>query len=738
LGRSCSAKADAEPTTAPEHLVLFTLAGVTWEDVEAAHMPALRGLIARGASAAMSIRSATRGSTPGRGYMTLGAGNRAFTLRRETGPPDDASLRLALDAEAGYENGTAMQALARRIRDPRRGAIVQPELPSIARVSRSSGFEARAGSLGQALAQAGVARAVVSAADIAEEPAGPSTMRRSSVLALVDRTGTVDHGAVRGFVRRAAGSPFGVQTDLAGLELAVRSALDDARVVLVDVGESLRADEYSLRTTPEAGRDLRRWALTRSDEMLGRVEALLGPRDQLWVVSVSSPLVFEEDRLTPIVAAGFGLEHGSLTSPTTRRAGIVALTDVAPTVLRAMGAPTPAWVTGTPIRSVPPRTSVSKLAALDRESLFRERFVAVVTTIFLCLLALLGALAFVVFLAPSRPVRVLMAAAYAILAIPPAVELVRLMPMMRLGLAGAALALVAVVSVLVIAADRVPGPRWAGGLALLLLSFALLAADIIAGAPLQLNGIFGYSPIVAGRFYGIGNLGFALLFATGILGFCGLADRLGADRAPTWLAGALALLILLDGLPMLGADFGGVLAGVPAVLVTLAIASRRHIHWRGAFASAVVAVAAGAAALALDLTRAPDARTHLGRFAARIVGGGWPALSSIIVRKARANVGLLGSAWVWSVPIVLSVLFLLVWRRRSVLRDVMPRHPLLEAGLIGSLVAGAVGFATNDSGIAIPGMILGHVGPFFVLVALQVVEPGRGERSRRVRLVASS
>ena len=84
------------------------------------------------------------------------------------------------------------------------------------------------------------------------------------------------------------------------------------------------------------------------------------------------------------------------------------------------------------------------------------------------------------------------------------------------------------------------------------------------GAPLQLNTLFGYSTAVAGRFAGLGNLAFGFFAAATLLlaiaAFEGLPRRWALPAA----YGVLVLGVLVDGLPMLGGDVGGVLAMVPA------------------------------------------------------------------------------------------------------------------------------------------------------------------------------
>ena len=45
----------------------------------------------------------------------------------------------------------------------------------------------------------------------------------------------------------------------------------------------------------------------------------------------------------------------------------------------------------------------------------------------------------------------------------------------------------------------------------------MLGIDIVTGGWLQINTVFGYSPIVAGRFAGYGNQAFSLLAISALL-----------------------------------------------------------------------------------------------------------------------------------------------------------------------------------------------------------------------------
>ena len=131
-------------------------------------------------------------------------------------------------------------------------------------------------------------------------------------------------------------------------------------------------------------------------------------------------------------------------------------------------------------------------------------------------------------------------------------------------------------------------------LVLVAVNWLLQVVDVALGSRLQLNTPFGYSPIVAGRFQGFGNLAFAILAASALVvatgrWVCGsgVAGRRRGRRRDAevipWLGSRNpGLTFLVDGLPSMGADVGGVLATVPAfALVLVLLAGWRVQHRQG-------------------------------------------------------------------------------------------------------------------------------------------------------------
>jgi hypothetical protein len=410
--------------------------------------------------------------------------------------------------------------------------------------------------------------------------------------------------------------------------------------------------------------------------------------------------------------------HGLLTSPTTNQPGQVELVDVAPTVLALLHLNVPSTMAGRPMTVVTHRPGLQALDDLDRAAVFREPFAATTFWVMGVAISLLAIITFLVYFnRRPRHVAPLTAVSYLVLALVPAGHVLRAFEYWRFGRVGAHVALYALAAIFGFATSRIPGPRWKGGVALLLMSAAMFAADAFRHGPWQVNGVFGHSPVVAGRFYGIGNVGMTILYTSAILGLMALGDLRGWRAPPVWVALVFTVLIVAVGLPQFGANFGGILTGMPAAAVTLRVAHGKRVTWRWVAAIAALTAAAAMAAPLLDLLRPPEVRTHLGRFAQSVAAGGPTTLSLIVRRKIASQLGSFTTTrWTYFIPPAIAALGVLTWRPVGVLREVLVGRPMLRAGLCGTVVVGAVGFSVKDSGVSVPALALGNAICLLVLV----------------------
>jgi hypothetical protein len=194
--------------------------------------------------------------------------------------------------------------------------------------------------------------------------------------------------------------------------------------------------------------------------------------------------------------------------------------------------------------------------------------------------------------------------------------------------------------------------------------------------------------------------------------------------------------IVLDGWPGFGADVGGVLALVPASAITLMLLAGRRVDWKRLAIVCLAAVAVLGAFALVDVQRPASDRTHLGRFVDKFLHGDG---GLILRRKLAANLHILTSSiWTWLVPLGVALLVVLA-RRDGALGRVRREVPGMQACLVGSFVLAVVGFAVNDSGVAIPAMMVGVLLPWilsFVSTPSPVASPSE-ERVDAETAVAS-
>jgi hypothetical protein len=416
--------------------------------------------------------------------------------------------------------------------------------------------------------------------------------------------------------------------------------------------------------------------------------------------------------------------HGYLASPSVKRLGVVTLTDIAPTVLDAMGARVPRGMVGHALRYHPGPADLGRLRTIDRDADYRERIYQGTTTGYVVGQGVLYLLAVVALSRRRRPgrlggvvrVAMVMAAAF-----PLATFLFRAVPdSARVGGLAVLVVIDLLVAGLALRARRHPlSPlAWVTGA-----TVALILVDVATGARLQASSLLGYSFHTAARFFGIGNSASAVLAGATILAACIHVAYAPRRRDALTLVGALFVaVVVVDGAPTLGDDLGGILTLVPVLGLTLFALSGRRVTWRSVAVIAAVTVAVVGAATFVDLLRPPEGRTHLGRFASELLSGDAQG-GTTIARKVATNIRVLtGTTWAWMVPITLGFLLLLLVAQDRAAELLPPRSPL-HVGLVATLAAGALGFAANDSGVLIPAILFLYVGPCVTLLALAPPAP---------------
>jgi hypothetical protein len=678
------------PTQSPkpgESLVVIGVGGLAWDDVSTQDTPTLWALLRDGSAASVSVKALHLTACPTDGWATLGAGEAAGTAsaspRPECGPlPSDTG-----DAEDGW---------------------TVDGFEAISTASAEGAYEAHLGLLGDSFARS----------ETCVQAIGPG-----AALAAASSSGRVEHYA-----------PFAAND--------LTADLARCPVTLVDVGGLVSSAPDAAQQAEQVG------AL---DQRIGEVIAAAPNGADFIVVGLSDR--DRTERLRILTATGPHFPPGLLESASTRMTGVAQLSDVTATILARGGVSPVQDIGGRPLTIVPSAnnseaTAVNKLTLLTDLDTKADAMHEIVTPFLVIWLVvafgLLGVLAIAwhrahpwsVTHTRRRVLRGVRVIGMLTAGMPAATFLANLVPWWRLSsstwvLVGVLIAICLIISaVLGLVALRGPwGSSALGPLAALsAITAGVIGIDLMTGSNLQMASIFGLQPLVGGRFYGMGNVAFAL-YAAAVLLLCAAMShalvRRGAPRlAVLACVGIGGAALAVDVLPAWGADFGGPIALVPALGILVLSVAKVRLSVRNLALVALTAVIVVGGVSYLDWLRPPAERAHPGRFLQTLIdGGAW----GVIRRKLLANVEL-----ALALPVVLAVSLLgIAIVLAIVLRPglfgtapfarLLAEAPLLRTGLLTVVVMAVIGFLTNDSGAAIPPVAAIFTVPLVIAVTMHFI-----------------
>ncbi len=688
-------------------LVVAVMDQVSWHDVldEGAQTPTLRKLAGEGAVGMMCVRTVRAGEG---GYLTMGAGARAAASAPagSAANPEGRAFQVGEMVE-GMTAGSRY--LAYTGLPPAGDAIVHLGIGDLTRQNLLASYPVRVGLLGDELARAGLRVACVGNADT---PMGP---HREIVALAMDGRGIVKLGEVGGgLARRSPATPGAVATDRPRFLQAFAEASRAADVIFLELGETARVGEYANEMTPGEAVVARRRAIERSDRLLG--DALSMMPEKGWAVMVLTPVVRPGDpeeqlaALAPVILAGPEAQKGVLTSPSTRRPGVVVNTDVAATVLDFFGLPRPADTVGRAMATVEVAGGTGEW--LTSQVKRQDEVEAVRRYVFRWLPVLAAAgmwsMALLLLLRERAPywarviVRGVLAVAFAV---PVSALLAGVYPMsvvvMVAAVAGGALVIGLVSGWATMWRSAQVAPA-------IMLAVALIY-DLVRGQQMLAWSPLSYSAAAGARFYGVGNEYGGALLGAGLVGAAGaLGSRASAGMGKRLLTAAVLLAVaVLVGHPQFGANLGVALACATGFGVFMLYLWRDEPSWREVAAVGLLVFGlVGAAAIADVFLRGGEA-SHVGMLAASVKAEGWTPLWDTVSRKLAMNMLLVRtSTWSEASAGALAALVVLLVAPPGRAIAAMREQEWLQPALIACVIGAAAAFAFNDSGVVAAGMAL--------------------------------
>lgn len=669
--------------------------------------PSMTPWLVRGSTGLLNISTASK-ATPEHLYVTMGAGSRALGAK---------SAKLAFQEDEEYSGFAAGKVFMRHTGNEPDGKIVHLGMAEITQLNQTLQHPVHPGLLGETLRQHGKVTAVIGNSD------GQNFSREATAF-LADSSGQVVLGDVsRGMLKEDDLYPFGWRTDREKVWWVFESIFKQADVVLVDWGDFSRLDEYRELLSGPVSASLEQDIFHDVSWFLTRVFVKLSAEDVLLVLSPAPPTGESGGgQLGYLVAVGGPFPPGALlSSATTRRPGLAAITDVAPLVLEQTGLGTPGSMLGRTV-NIAGSGGVVELLQTQKEidQVYRLRPPLLKTYVFFQIVFVLGAL-FNIFarLLSQKWFEPLL---LGLLTVPP---LLLVLPLHLFSLPGGFAVTIAAVLLSVVLLQRFLNEPVKRFFMVAASTSIFIVMDLLRGAPLMKMSVLGYDPVSGARYYGLGNEYMGILVGATVLGGTALISLFPGWRRfllPLFAFYAMATILLIVA-PSGGANFGGTVTALVAFPVALAVLAQFRPGWKsGIMVLTVMAVIVGIA-LFINVRVPQTAQSHLGRTVTLLQQDGWQVLQDVVSRKAAMNVKLFRySQWSRAFLAFLAVLTVLFYRPRGVLRDIHRLYAHLTAGFLGIIAGSAAAFLMNDSGVVAAATTLLYAGVPIILLAGRMVE----------------
>lgn len=717
-------------------VVMVVIDNITWDDIISSEVPTLKKLASEGTSGLMTTSGA--GGTPrapASTHGTVGAGAKIS---------GGGLGGLAFNASETYENASAVDVYGRITGyQAASDQIVHLGLADIERSNSRLKYQFLPGYLGTALHNSGFKTAVVGNADIPWRKQSMDRYRRQAVNIAMDYTGKVDYGNISSdtYIPNYE-SLAGVSTDFNKLLREFKNVYSRAQLIVVETGDTSRIEQMANIASREIIVNHRREALATADLFMGELLQNIDLQKDLVIVLSPTPpgdATEEGNYLTPFIMAGGGVENGLAWTGTVKRKGLIANTDITPTMLNhldiekllAFGSEeAKITLSGQIIQSVSDDMPFITITDLNQDTVFlyNARYPLVRTFLNTAIAIVVTAIVVSVLKISFRPI--LKPLRFLLLA-------VTVMPGILLwanylsyfSISTTVMIFIAVTIFLTFLASFIGRENTLRPFMITTgLTALMIVVDIFMGSPLAKTSPFSYDAMIGARFYGIGNEYMGVLIGCVII-FTGVAfDALKlSGRIPKAIASLIFLIVIYSiAAPNLGTNVGGTIAAIGGFGATWLILCGVKINKRSvALVTSMIVVALGVFTT-YDLTRPLAEQSHIGRTVTLITGNGISEIINIIGRKWAINIKLIkNTSWSWFFfTSLLTILFInkILPLETKKFSDV---YPMFNRVLGGIVIGGFFALVFNDSGVVAAATMISYAITPFLAGLITVFEKER-------------
>lgn len=703
-------------------IILVVMDRVSWNEIYKANTPNLDSLMDIGAIGLMTTN--TGGSlSQNNAYLTIGTGARVTGV---------SGSQQAFSYGHRYR-GVKIEDLMFQITGHKMSedAIGNPSIAKLHRANANRPYKVNIGALGTGLREAGIKLAVVGNCDNYKRLEGDGGGKNFLVSMLMDDRGIVPLGDIsHSLIIEDGDWPMGIRTDYEKMLEVFKKLKDKAQLVAIQLGDTSRAEDFRHQSMDSRIEYHKIRALEEGDKFIGNLlEHIDLSKDYMMILSPVPPAeeIGNNNRLSPIIIAGKGVQKGLLTSGSTHREGVVTNLDIGASILSFFDLRPLPGQGGAPIYSIPRDKGIEGIIRFNEKltNIYNQRPFLLRSYVYILILILVLAAFCLLFkrkyLKLIKPMPIFIMVVPLVYLILPLLQQPQLYGTALIALAMSVLITTILCRVFASSLDRI--------MVISALTTLILVIDQWLGMKLIQSSPLGYDVIAGARFYGIGNEYMGVL--VGAICCAGGAVIEKFSNADSNMDKITKIIVLIIGLltiytmasPNLGANVGGTVAIFTAISTTVLMIQGKKIRVRDLVAIGAMIAVILAGIFYLDSQQVVDSQSHMGQTVTAIRENGIAELFNIFYRKISMNIRLMATTmWTRVFLTSLGVIVLLLYRPVGIFRDAYKKHETLLKGLTGAALGAIAALIFNDSGIVAAATATIFIAPPFVLLIMDEVE----------------
>lgn len=634
-----------------QRVYLIVVNKLTLKDIES--MGNLKSIIEEGSIGLMNTRGVS-GYTGAESFLTINSSRKA------------------------YCNYVSMDFSSRELD----GSIVNNSFSRLINLNKDNNYSPHIGAIGDNLHCIGLKTGVYGSSDLINMPL------KTAALIPMDSKGLVDYGDIDNITIEDDLYPFTMRTDYVKLLEEIENSPAD--FIVGDTGDLDRIYRYSEFLSENESNKFREKILLDLDRFIGELTAILDPNKSLLIITSpnSGDIDVDDNKLSPIIFWGKGIEKGILVSSTTEREGIVANIDIGPSIMSFFEAPMDN-MSGSPIKFIEKDLSLGDIIVFSQQinTTSKVRFrtlyyygIFSMIVFALAIVLLLGRIRL------SNKMKDIAKVLFAmVLTIPYTFIVTSIFKPKTVYSFIFILSLLTILTFLILwlTRNRENQIVFIGSI-----SVFIIFLDLILKGSISKFSVLSHDPIIGARYYGIGNEMVGLYLGSIIVLSMEILKRRNKSLIPLFLLG---ISIVLVGHPHYGANVGGTMAFIIATVFYIMEILNKDLNLKRILFIGVAIILLVSIMGFIDIKFNKNT-THLGNTILLIKNNGLNYLNKIIFRKLLMNIKLIGSSFWTYILLLHMILHALAFHFKEM------ENKTLIAAIAG--LGGAIGgFLLNDSGI---------------------------------------